>query len=224
MKKMLVLFTVLILMCSLALAGQIGIHEPGTGIDDPELKAEAQGTGQGLEEPELIDSDLPEPELYGQEMKVKVQAGNHMNEQGQQMKIQMQENNKCQLEVEGIVAECPAEMKQEKVQEKTKLYMALSNGKNAEIKVMPNTASETALARLKMKVCAEENGCQIELKEVGSGEETKMAYELKTQRNSRVLGMFKARMNVEAQVDAETGELIKTNKPWWAFLASEKEE
>ena len=225
MKKILVLFTVLILMCSLALAvGQQGIHEPGTGIDDPELKAEAQGTGQGLEEPELIDSDLAEPELYGKEVKAKVQSGTHMNEQGQQMKIQMQENNKCMLEVEGIVAECPAEMIQEKVQEKTKLHMSMSNGKNSEIKVMPNTASETALTRLRMKVCSEENNCTIELKEVGTGEQTKMAYELKSQRNSRVLGMFKARMNVEAQVDAETGELVRTNKPWWAFLASEAEE
>ena len=93
MKKVLVLFTVLIMMCSLALAvGQQGIHEPGTGIDDPELKAEAQGTGQGLEE--------GEPALIKQEMKVKVQAGVHMNEQGQQMQIQMQNNENCMLEVE----------------------------------------------------------------------------------------------------------------------------
>ena len=215
MKKLLVLFTMLILMCSLALAtGQQGIHEPGTGIDNPELKEEAQGTGQGL----------AEPELYRKEMKVKVQSGVHMNEQGQQMKIQMQENNKCQLEVEGIVAECPAGMTQEKVQEKTKLHVSMSNGKNAEIKVMPNTASETALTRLRMKVCSEENNCTIELKEVGKGEQVKMAYEVKSERSSRVLGMFKAKMNVEAQVDAETGELVRTNKPWWAFLASEAEE
>ena len=218
MKKILVLITVLVLMCSLTLVSgePIGIHEPGTGMDDPELKAEGQGTGQGLEE--------GEPELYGQGMKAKVQAGTHMNEKGQQMKIQMQENNKCLLEVEGVTAECPAEMKQEKVQEKIKLHMSMSNGKNAEIKVMPNTASETALARLRMKVCSEENNCQIELKEVGSDEKVRMAYEVKAQRESRVLGMFKAKMNVEAQVDAETGELMRTNKPWWAFLASEKQE
>ena len=87
---------------------------------------------------------------------------------------------------------------------------------------MPNTASETALARLRLKNCNEE--CTIELKEVGTGEQVRMAYELKSQRNSKVFGMFNAKMDVEAQVDAETGELIKSNKPWWAFLASEKEE
>jgi hypothetical protein len=31
-------------------------------------------------------------------------------------------------------------------------------------------------------------------------------------------------MQVRAQVDAENGEVIRTNKPWWAFLASEPEE
>ena len=31
---------------------------------------------------------------------------------------------------------------------------------------MPNTASETALNRLKLKNCNEENNCNIELKEV----------------------------------------------------------
>lgn len=39
---------------------QAGIHEPGTGLVEPELKEEAQGTGQGLteveeEEPLIID-------------------------------------------------------------------------------------------------------------------------------------------------------------------------
>jgi hypothetical protein len=31
-------------------------------------------------------------------------------------------------------------------------------------------------------------------------------------------------MQVQAQVDAENGEVIQTHKPWWAFLASESEE
>jgi len=115
-------------------------------------------------------------------------------------------------------------MKQETVQNKTKLSATLSNGKNAEIKVMPNTASEKALERVRLKVCSEENECKIELKETGSGEQTKLAYELKTQRQSKVFGLFKAKMQVQVQVNAENGEVIKVKKPWWAFLASEPAE
>ena len=41
---------------------------------------------------------------------------------------------------------------------------------------------------------------------------------------SKVFGIFKTDMDVEAQIDAETGEVIKSKKPWWAFLATESEE
>jgi hypothetical protein len=35
-------------------AGPKGIHEAGTGIETPEMKEEAQGTGQGLEDEEEV--------------------------------------------------------------------------------------------------------------------------------------------------------------------------
>ena len=36
---------------------QAGVHEAGTGLVDPELKEEAQGTGQGLTDVEEMDMD-----------------------------------------------------------------------------------------------------------------------------------------------------------------------
>lgn len=96
----------------------------------------------------------------------------------------------------------------------------LSNGRFALVKVMPDRASETALKRLRAK-CAERN-CTVELKEVGSGNNTRAAYEVRTEKDSRVLFIFKKKMHVTARVDAETGEIIEAKKPWWAFLAKEK--
>ncbi len=156
--------------------------------------------------------------------RIQVQDGEHMGEGGEMLRIQTQENNQIRLEAGGVSVDCDCSMTQEKVQDQTKLYAGLSNGKNAEIKVMPDKASETALERLRLKTCSEENGCSIELKEVGSGEQAKLAYEVKTQRSSRVFGIFSAKMQVKAQVNAETGEVIQVNKPWWAFLASEPSE
>ena len=89
---------------------------------------------------------------------------------------------------------------------------------------MPDTASERALERLQLKTCSEENGCSIELKEVGQGDQVKAAYEVQVQKQAKVLGLFKTKMQVQAQVDAENGEVISAKKPWWAFLASESEE
>jgi hypothetical protein len=113
------------------------------------------------------------------------------------------------------------QMSQEHTQTGTRLQVKLSNGQNSEVKVMPNTASKTALERLQLKNCNSENNCSIELKEVGQGEKVKAAYEVKVQKEAKILGLFKTKMQVQAQVDAENGEVIQTNKPWWAFLASE---
>lgn len=154
----------------------------------------------------------------------KLMEGNYTVENGQEMMIQKQSNNQMQLKVNGVSADCGLNLTQKRIQNETKLETRLSNGKNAEIKVMPDVASEKALERLRLKSCVEEDGCNIELKEVGQGEEVKLAYELKTQRQAKVLGLFKAEMQVQAQVDAETGEVIRTGKPWWAFLASVSEE
>jgi len=190
----------------------------------------AQVDGQGTNQGSQSDTNAQNIDVISQQTqdqtqtRAKVQDGEHIGESGQMLKIQTQSNNRIKLEVGGVSVDCDCEMKQEKVQNKTKLSVTLSNGKNAEIKVMPDTASEKALERLKLKVCSEENGCQIELKETGSGEQTKLAYELKTQRQSKVLGLFKAKMQVQAQVNAETGEIIRTKKPWWAFLATEPAE
>ena len=49
-KKIILAMLVLMLAASVSLvSAQKGIHEPGTGLANPELKEAAQGTGQGLQ-------------------------------------------------------------------------------------------------------------------------------------------------------------------------------
>lgn len=155
---------------------------------------------------------------------VAVQSGVQTSNTGQEVRIQVQAQNQIRLEVGGVTAECNCEMTQEQTGNTTRLYVSLSNGQNAEVKVMPDTASETALTQLKVRACSDENECQIELKQVGSGEQTKLAYELQTKKQAKVFGLFKAKMQVKAQVNAENGEVIQVKKSWWAFLASEEDE
>lgn len=115
------------------------------------------------------------------------------------------------------------EIEQESVQNKTRIKAKVSRG-YIEIKIMPDTASERALEKLKLKVCSIENNCTIVLKEVSQREGTQLAYELQAERHGRILGLFRTKMQVKAQIDAENGEIIMVKKPWWAFLASEAEE
>jgi hypothetical protein len=153
-----------------------------------EGKADVGNTANAGEDSQLQDAGL------GEQVREQARTGEQTGEQ-------VREQARLQVRTE------------EGVQKAT-----LSNGRDAEIKIMPETASETAIARLQMKSC---EGCVIELKEVGSGEQTRAAYEVQAQKQSRVLGIFKAQMQVRAEIDAENGEVIMTKKPWWAFLAAE---
>ena len=144
-----------------------------------------------------------------------------MTQEGKQFQIQNKGQNRMSLKVDNTEAESSLQIIQEQLQERIKLHAQLSNGKNAEIKVMPDSAAQKAQERLRLKVCSAENGCTLELKEVGSGDQIRAAYEVQAQKQSKLLGLFSKKMQVRAQVDAESGEVIQAKKPWWAFLASE---
>jgi len=67
------------------------------------------------------------------------------------------------------------------------------------------------------------NGQNVEIK-IGNGNDTRLAYEIQIERHSRILGIFQKKMQIRTQVDAENGEIIDVNKPWWAFIATEPAE
>jgi hypothetical protein len=185
----------------------------GNGVD---VNSNENGTSVGAGNVDM--------NVNGNQVRIRVRDGSHVGEDGQMIKIQTQANNRVRIEAGNVSVDCDCGIEQEMDQNRTRLYTKLSNGKNTEIKVMPDSASENALARLRLKVCSEDNNCSLELKEVGEGERARFAYEINTNRKSKVLGLFSGEMQVRAQVDAETGEVIDVNKPWWAFLASEPKE
>ena len=101
---------------------------------------------------------------------------------------------------------------------KTKLKVKSEDETLKEIKIMPDTASETAIARLG------DLGFTIELKEVGKEttitSDDRVVYELTGNKQGKFLGIFKIMASERVQVDAETGEVKKVIKPWWSFLAT----
>jgi hypothetical protein len=149
---------------------------------------------------------------YGSQNQVEVQTMN----QGESSKLKVQKDSEFGSTIQSGNSEAKTSMNVSQGED-GKTYAGLSNGKNAEIKIMPDSASEKALGVLNAK--CEESGCKIELREVGKGEETKAAYEVQAKKEVKVLGMFKSQMKVKAEVDAESGEVIKTKNAWWGFLA-----
>ncbi len=218
MKKTYLLGIIMIVLASLVLAqGPQEANEPGTG------NAEMNDAGQGMAEEEMQANEVKGNPARQLGANNRIISGEFMSEQGKRMRFEKMMNNRMRFHVGNAVANTTLELRREEVQNRSRIRAQLSNGKNAEIKVMPDAASEKALERLRLRVCSEENGCQIELKEVGQGEEAKPAYEVKARKRARVFGLFNAQMQVQARVNAENGEVMSSKKPWWAFLATEPE-
>jgi hypothetical protein len=203
MKKLSIFFVFAVL----ALGFVSALYEPNKQVSTP-MEGEARITG-------VEGSNNPGSTPLAASQKTALQKGEFMNEMGQTMRIQG-EANQIRLQVGEHIANCSeCNLTQEKVQNKTRIYAQLSNGKQAQIKVMPDVASKVAIQRLGMNNC---ENCSIDLKEVGKGNSTKMAYEVRTKAPAKVLGLFKTQVETEVEIDVETGEIIKTKKPWWAIL------
>jgi len=101
-----------------------------------------------------------------------------------------------------------------------KVKTVTSDGSEVEIEIMPDEAEEIALEKVKVRACNSENNCNLTLKE----EKNRLKYEMQLERHSRILAIFQKKMQIRTEIDAETGEIIKITKPWWAFLATEPKE
>lgn len=82
-----------------------------------------------------------------------------------------------------------------------------------EVKIMPETASETAIQKL-----GEVKNVQIELKEVGKSSAENPVYEVTAEKPVKIFGFITATAKMTAQVDAQTGQVLKVKKPWWMFF------
>lgn len=81
---------------------------------------------------------------------------------------------------------------------------------NRTLKIMPDTASSIAIARLGLKVCNESNNCTIVLKDTGirneATNETQLKYVITALKDRRFL-WWHWKKPVQVEINAETGEV-----------------
>jgi len=130
-------------------------------------------------------------------------------------KIKYRAVNGSELEVE---AEDEIDLEEETNGTEYRLKAKLRNGNFTNIKIMPDTASEIALERLKAL------NFTIQLRERTDRNVPRVVYNIEANKNGRFLGVFKLAMKASAEVDPETGELLEVNTPWWAFLVTGEDE
>ncbi|HLF53919.1 MAG TPA: DUF333 domain-containing protein [Candidatus Nanoarchaeia archaeon] len=123
-----------------------------------------------------------------------------------------------EIGAEEISAKTDLDLSVENIDGEILLRAYLSNGRWALIKYMPDSASEKAIETL--GTTCEERNCSIELTEVSVGGAKKLAYEVSSDKESRVLFLFKKKLLTTIRIDAETGKMIGIEKPWWSFLSN----
>ena len=91
-----------------------------------------------------------------------------------------------------------------------KVYGIFKNNETKEINLLPDQVKERIEERLRERVRL--NNTNITLNENGQ-------YEVQAQKRARLLWIIPVKEKVQAQIDAETGEITRTRNSWWGFLA-----
>lgn len=150
-----------------------------------------------------------------------IPPGRYTNAEGDMMDIENGQGIKLRVRNVTAHADMNLSLENETMMNRTRIRANLSNGRNAEIKIMPSTASERAIEMLRIHVCTLENNCTIVLKELGKNNETRASYEINATKEYRLFGFLKTKARVQAHVDAESGNVTQERRPWWSFMASE---
>ena len=138
------------------------------------------------------------------ERKLKFESENDENETETE-EVEIEEGLKIEIENE-------TEADNETATNKTKIKIKTKDGNKVEIKVLPSTASERA------REIFESRNFTIILKEIGHKNIPRVVYHIEGNKTGKFLGIFKMEAEIQGDVDAETGEILNKNVPWWAFL------
>jgi len=125
------------------------------------------------------------------------------------------EEIKHSIEVEGAEVTTKLSVRERFEDGETKLKVKLSTGAEQDIIILPDEAIQIAFDELQAT-----GNFVFELNEIVDGDVRKVVFSAKAVRPGRFLGIFNTNVNLETLIDTETGEVIKTNRPWWAFLVS----
>lgn len=91
-----------------------------------------------------------------------------------------------------------------------KLYSVNKNNETKKIRILPDQVRE----KIREKLAKQFENESISLDENG-------IYEYSAEKKSKLFAMFPIKAMVKAEIDPETGKIIKVTNPWWSFLAKD---
>lgn len=172
--------------------------------DDSELSGRSVSRSRYEERRRFVDAN-------GEVQEVRVEIEERVREDGRvERKVKYKTEDGEDHEIESEI-----EIEEEDENGEVRFKAKLSDGSEKEVKVLPQQASEIAREQFISR------DIEIEIRERTDRNVPQVVYYIESGKEGRFLGVFKLRMRVDGEIDAETGELIELNKPWWAFLVAE---
>lgn len=114
-----------------------------------------------------------------------------------------------------VIMQTKGESVETKVQlykDSDKLYGQF-NGETKEVKMMPDQVRQKIQEKLQLRNCS----CEMELNDDGN-------YQVQAKKKAKLLGFISVDETTNVEVDATTGEIVRTRNSWWGFLASDVNE
>jgi len=93
------------------------------------------------------------------------------------------------------------------------IYGVFKNNETKAVRILPDEIKD----KIKQRTRARLENQTIELDEEG-------IYQVRAQKRARLFFLIPVREKVRAQINSETGEIIRVRNSWWGFLASDVEE
>jgi len=94
-----------------------------------------------------------------------------------------------------------------------KVYGTFKNNETKEVRILPDQVKE----KIRERLARELEGEEIELDEDG-------VYQVQSRKRARLFGFIRVRERVRAEINSETGEIIRVRNSWWGFLARDEVE
>ena len=198
------------------------IRDGGDEVSRPPVPEDLKNN----EEPALIKNQVREqvkvgeyvmPEGIKMQIREQVKTEENNRVKGDSLENKGQEQNRIIFQVDKTEVATSLQLRY-KENDGQKMGVTLSNKEEVDLNIMPDVAVKSAINRMGIEGCDSVSACAIELKEVSVGNVLKAAYEVQAEKEIKVLGLFRAKMQVRTEVDSASGEIIRVRKPWWSFL------
>jgi hypothetical protein len=122
-------------------------------------------------------------------------------------------DNNVDTNVNKTIFDTKLEINEDLENNETRIKVKLSTGVEQVIVVSPKDALQIAVNEL-----GSTNNLTFELSEISEGDNVKAVFSAKVDKSGKFLGIFSLNVILKTLIDAETGEVLETDKPWWAFL------